>query len=1282
MLTISMLLGVVAIITLPVATNQTFNRRVLGFWPIVVLTGLTGLLLWEAYDYGPSWLIPASYLAIGLSLAIVVYRLFQRNYSRWRGRSQDAPIGKAAAMASEAVNLIDDYQRTGQLDLLDTAIELFHDTAATSPPGHPNHPGNLSNLGVALCIRFERTGQQTDLDQAITALREAVDTIPPEHPDHPVPLSNLGLALVARFERTGQLPDLDQAITALREAVTTTPPDDPDRTIGLSNLGGALLTRFERTGQLPDLDQAITALREAVITTPPIHPNRPGYLSNLGNALNVRSNRTGQQADLDQAITALREAVDTIPPDHPDHPVPLSNLGLALLTQFERTGQLPELDQAITALREAVDTIPPDHANRPLYLHNLGGALRARFERTGQQTDLDQAITAGRDAVSITPPDHPNRPMYLANLGDALAVRFKHTGQPADLDQAITALREAVAATPPDHPSHPINLSSLGLALCARFEHTGQQTDLDQAITAGRDAVSITPPDHPNRPMYLSNFGGVLRVRFECTGERTNLDQAITAHREAVTATPPDYPARPGYLSNLGAALRARFERTGQQADLDQAITAHRDAVTTTPLNYPNRARRLSNLGNSLVTRFERTGQPDDLDQAITAHREAVTTTSPDHPHRPGYLSNLGGALRARSEHTGQQADLDQAITAGRDAVTATPLDYPDRARCLFNLGLALLTLYGRTGQLADLEEAITAFMDAVGVISGPPAVRMRAGWAWGRAAIDAGRVDSAADGFASTVELLPLFVWHGLSRSTREQHLAGVSGLAADAAACAIRAGRPERAVEVLEAGRSVLWAQILNLRTNLTNLAQQAPDLATRLDQIRTLLDTPPPATTTEPIAASTGDPIEPLRAAQNRAVEDRVRLAREFDDLLTQIRSLDGFKHFLEPTPFIQLRTAATGGPVVVVNTSRHGCHALLITTNGVQVVDLSDLTHDQAMKQANALLGVLDRASHPEQQFRDPEQDRHTLLDILDWLWDTVTGPVLASLGHTSPPTPETTWPRVWWCPTGPLTLLPLHAAGHHPRTQRPDHPASTDTVPDRVISSYTPTLTALLRAHTAPTPTGRPRLLAIGMPTTPNASELRAVPAELDCIHARYPITTRLQSPTRHQHQRPPPDPTTQPTATRVLAELPHHSWVHLSCHGSQHFDDPTESAFWLIGGPLRITDLIEQHDPGPRELAFLSACQTATGSPRAFDEAIHLAAAMQLVGYRHVIATLWSICDSTAPNIADIFYATLAATDTPDANHAAHALHHAVTALRKKYPTDPLAWAPYLHTGP
>jgi CHAT domain-containing protein len=90
------------------------------------------------------------------------------------------------------------------------------------------------------------------------------------------------------------------------------------------------------------------------------------------------------------------------------------------------------------------------------------------------------------------------------------------------------------------------------------------------------------------------------------------------------------------------------------------------------------------------------------------------------------------------------------------------------------------------------------------------------------------------------------------------------------------------------------------------------------------------------------------------------------------------------------------------------------------------------------------------------------------------------------------------------------------------------------------------------------------------------------------------------------------------------------------------------------------------------------------------DEALHLAGALQLVGYRHVLATLWSISDDAAPAMADITYAHLLHPDPhhpgpanrPQAARASYALHHAVTGLRQEYPGEPLMWAPYITLAP
>ena len=155
-----------------------------------------------------------------------------------------------------------------------------------------------------------------------------------------------------------------------------------------------------------------------------------------------------------------------------------------------------------------------------------------------------------------------------------------------------------------------------------------------------------------------------------------------------------------------------------------------------------------------------------------------------------------------------------------------------------------------------------------------------------------------------------------------------------------------------------------------------------------------------------------------------------------------------------------------------------------------------------------------------------------------------------------------------------------------------------------------------------------------------------------------------------------------PQATReaVSAAIGAHSWVHLACHAAPELD-PSHTGFALWDGTLTITDLAAQSTQH-RDLAFLSACYTAFGATGPLDEAIHLAAAMQFVGYRHVIATMWTVADPPAPHVAEVIYSTLIQGDILDASRSAEATHNAVQSLRQMDPTNPLIWAPYIHLGP
>ncbi|THU94644.1 hypothetical protein K435DRAFT_559605, partial [Dendrothele bispora CBS 962.96] len=139
------------------------------------------------------------------------------------------------------------------------------------------------------------------------------------------------------------------------------------------------------------------------------------------------------------------------------------------------------------------------------------------------------------------------------------------------------------------------------------------------------------------------------------------------------------------------------------------------------------------------------------------------------------------------------------------------------------------------------------------------------------------------------------------------------------------------------------------------------------------------------------------------------------------------------------------------------------------------------------------------------------------------------------------------------------------------------------------------------------------------------------------------------------------------TVEAVSGEMSNHDIIHLSCHGIQNMKNPLYSAFALYDGRLELNKLMRLSLKN-KELAFLSACQTATGDERLPEEAVHLAAGMLAIGYPSVIATMWSIGDKDAPLIADKFYSNLLGSRGDSESqkaklNSAYALHEAVKSL-------------------
>src|SRR6185369_12180074 len=152
-------------------------------------------------------------------------------------------------------------------------------------------------------------------------------------------------------------------------------------------------------------------------------------------------------------------------------------------------------------------------------------------------------------------------------------------------------------------------------------------------------------------------------------------------------------------------------------------------------------------------------------------------------------------------------------------------------------------------------------------------------------------------------------------------------------------------------------------------------------------------------------------------------------------------------------------------------------LILTSSGVSTVPLTELTVDAVRDHAVAFLAALEEVADPARE-RPRAACEQDLADVLAWLWDVIAAPVLARLGPRADGRDGTGPPRVWWCPTGLLSLLPLHAAGSYSG----DGENTGSSVLDRVVPSYTATVRALLHARQAPAcPRGDDaRILAVCM----------------------------------------------------------------------------------------------------------------------------------------------------------------------------------------------------------
>ena len=660
-----------------------------------------------------------------------------------------------------------------------------------------------------------------------------------------------------------------------------------------------------------------------------------------------------------------------------------------------------------------------------------------------------------------------------------------------------------------------------------------------------------------------------------------------------------------------------------------------------------------------------------DLEEAIEVGRSMLLSSTPRDSATSLASFSFSKILFEAFKRTKKIEYLNESISTNRQAL-GLPLLPSLRVNMLYDLSVFLLTRsrFFPDHHTGDLDEALELVSQCIDNKHGSLPVRCRL--ACQRASIARRTLHpSMSRAYESAVSLIQNALL--FAPTLQQQHTTltlsdDYHRMSLDYASYQVDLHQLEEAVVTLERGRALLWSEMRHFRTSVDELLQTDPQLGQKFaavnQELEELTKSIPPSFDLN----MDEDGADDIRAVDpfGRLLVKQRRLLKERDDLISQIQALSGFNDFLTSLSFDTLRSAASSGPVIIINHSEWRCDIIILLHDAPPSLILTPTDFfDRAIALKGELLGS--RSKHGP----DSNHYNQILAHVLAELYNLVGKPVIDRLHQLEVPEQS----RVWWCPTSVFCSLPLHAMG----------PISSDEGEDLYfldlyIPSYTPTLSALIPASNncdpGPSSSGLPSLLLVAHFDVPSSdvplSEVCKDVKVVQALEKRLPVKSLLSEGA---------------TPISVLDGLRNHKLVHFVCHGTLETRKPFNAGFELHGSErLTLLEIVRSHLPAA-EFAFLSACHTAElteGSSA--DEGLHLVAAMQYCGFRSVVGTMWAMANEDGPDVAKYFYQSIfpkSEQGEPVAYYkrSAGALRGAVKKLRRKRGITLERWVNFVHYG-
>ena len=890
----------------------------------------------------------------------------------------------------------------------------------------------------------------------------------------------------------------------------------------------------------------------------------------------------------------------------------------AIFTHIRKGEQVHQSssDKVIQSLREQLPTHPQE---APLA---LAGALLARFVfETHSTDDCEEGIAVlDKFVASIPPEDNPNQ--YRAQASEMIALlalaRSIIYSDPGYSEEAILRCRTALSFSSLDDQLRVVLTQALAIHAEQRFKYFGLIDGLQEAISLVPEIVNLLSSEEGAGGLYTSkraySIGTVVEKIEHLEGLLLKSTSGSPCHRT--------------YLEDLACWYDTKFSRTGDLADIKMAIRYRRMLLSPPYSDYPFLFIPLSFLCDDLLIAFECTNSVDYLDESITLHRNLLTMQGAKALRFP-ILRRLVPSLCVRYRLFRRRQDLDEMMRLFPMAVNDRYVSVADRFKfsCLWAF---FARHFGHPSVPSAYESAMSLSRSSLNFA---PTVQVQ---------------QARLVGMGATCERMPL-----------------------DYASYQIGTGCVEQAIETLERGRGLLWSEMRGFRSSIDQPISSHLLLAERLTSLNRELET---LTVSATLGADVHDGNRVSGLAGNqmdpfcRLVTKQGKMSKERDALVSHIRSLPGFGDFLTPPSFNALRSAASHGPVIIINHSKWRSDIIILLRDSPpSLVPTPSNFYDRA----NRLKDQLFSARRGRGDVLSTMSHAYAVRTVLADLYALVGQPVLERLRELNVPEQS----RIWWCPTSAFCFLPLHAMGPIPSS---DGTSAEQYFCDLYIPSYTPTLSALIESHKPITP--RPSSGRRGRPQRPplllvayHENNLGGLRKEIKAIKGL--CRTKVKSLVGKKA-----------TKAAVIDGLEQHRFAHIAGSVKLVPGKPFDAPFRLHGDDrLTLLDIARCRFPSA-EFAFLSASHAAElTDPSHPDEALHLTAAMQHSGFRSVVGTMWAMADMDGRDLCKRFYKLVfeekGQEGVPYHERTAKALRDAVQKLRKKKGVTVDCWVTYVHYG-